>query len=166
MTTSNRPVDLPSSGRSATPKLLRAAVGSILCTTAAAGCASRYDGPTACDVNERETILNARLPNSGEPSAPFDITGTGQVFVAVTDDPTYNLAAIVRSVKSLYLLEDGAEPSYALDPDRQPGEYRQPIDPEIEFQDTSEYRVIDVEPGSYRLYSNLSNPMIDVVRCP
>jgi hypothetical protein len=86
------------------------------------------------------------------------------VDVAVTDDPTYNLAAIVRSVKSLYLLDDGAEPELAPDPNF--AENKISLDPEIEFRDTSEYRVIDVEPGTYRLYSNASSPMIDVVRCP
>ncbi|MEZ5298944.1 MAG: hypothetical protein R2697_22475 [Ilumatobacteraceae bacterium] len=69
-------------------------------------------------------------------------------------------------MKSLYLIEDGADPDYAPDPDRKPGDLRRPVDPEIEFQATSEYRVIDVEPGAYRLYSNLSTPIIDVVHCP
>ncbi len=154
---------LPSSGRSATSKTLCVVAVSILSAIGAAGCASRYDGPTVCDVNEREIILNARL-SMRTPSDAFDIAGDGQVFVAVTDDPTYNLAAIVRSVKSLYLLADGAEPS--LEPDPNFPENRISRDPEIEFQDTGEYRVVDIEPGKYRLYSNASNPTIDVVRCP
>ncbi len=151
----------PSSERWATSKRLRAAVVSILCAAGFVGCASRYEGPAVCGIDERETLLKAQL-STWSPSEAFEITAASSVFVAVVSDPRAEPGRLWYA-GGVNLLEDGAEPE--LTPDPNFPESRISLDPEIRFANLDEYRIIEAEPGFYRLYSG-GVPTIAVVRCP
>lgn len=163
MTKEHHAVEPSTTSRSATLKMLRTAAVSAMFSAVAVGCAPEYTGPAVCGVNERETLLNAKL-SMWSPSEAFEITAASAVFVAVVSDPGAEPGRLLlKTVSAVNLLEEGAKPELAPDPNFP--ESKVSLDPEIRFENLDEYRIIDAEPGFYRLYSG-GVPIIDVVRCP